>query len=336
MQVALQPTGRSLHDAFDTALSALGPFEPNPHLAVALSGGSDSMGLALLTEHYVQTYGGRLTTLTVDHGLRPESKDEAAHVARRMRERAIAHVTLTPLHAHTSNNLMEAARTWRYDALADWCRAHAVLHCLIAHHAADQRETIALHTARGETEDGPSGMRSVRNYRGVRFLRPLLGFEKETLQDFLRREDATWVEDPTNRNERFARARLRKRTFGDALDSDRAARECTVAHAAMRCVTIDPAGFATLDRDAWRRLPPPIATQLLADTVRTVGYATSRPRKHKTLQLAGSLRAMPAVKRTLGGCRITAAGNRVMIEPEKQPVALPFVPPKPLAASPFW
>ncbi len=326
---------------FAHSLRELGPFEPFPHLAVAVSGGSDSMALALLADRHTRDHGGCITALTVDHGLRPESKNEAEQVATWMKARNIAHVILTPRHDDAGNNLMNAARQWRYDALSAWCKEHFVLHCLIAHHAADQHETIALHTARGKTEDGPSGMRRVRNYRGTRFLRPLLSFEKKTLQDFLRSESQVWIEDPTNRDMRFVRARLRDAcspllppTANDG--NDRSAREMEVSRAAVQCITIDPTGFATLDLASWRKLPISIATQLLADTIRTIGCEATRPRKHKTLQLAEALRSEAKVKRTLGGCRVHGQENSGRIEPEKQCVSLPFAPPKPLAAGPFW
>lgn len=321
---------------FSTALAALGPFEPQPHFAIALSGGCDSMALALLADSYARAHGGHTTTLTVDHGLRTESKHEAEQVGSWMHSVNIPHVILTPAHTHEGNNLMNAARQWRYDALSDWCRSHHVLHCLIAHHAADQRETIAIHTARGETEDGSSGMRRARNYRGVRFLRPLLSCEKETLQEFLRSKDMPWVEDPTNTDEQFARARLRQQELADSRPTDRATREMEVAHAAALCVVIHADGFASVDRAMWQSLPPSIATQLLADIIRTIGGEISRPRKHKTLLLAEALRHNADTKRTLGGCLVRTFVNTIRIEPEKQSVGRRFAPAKPLAASPFW
>lgn len=337
MQVApTTPTLTPLVHDFSSALAALGPFEPSPHVAVAVSGGSDSMSLALLADTYARARGGHITAITVDHRLRPESEAEAAHVAKWLRARTINHITLTPPHTTAGNNLMSAARQWRYDALAEWCRAHDVLHCLIGHHAGDQRETVALHVARGDTEDGPSGMRRVRNYRGVRFLRPLLGFEKSNLQDYLRHEGMPWVEDPTNRNERFARTRVRSHPPTATLDKTRAAREQAVAAAAVECVVMEPQGAATLALDVWKALPTSIATQLLADLVRTVGQDTYRPRKYKTLALAEALRDKATVKRTLAGCAIRSAHGRAIVEQESPSITGVFTPAKPLAGSAFW
>ncbi|MEJ0010347.1 MAG: tRNA lysidine(34) synthetase TilS [Alphaproteobacteria bacterium] len=341
-------------------LEELGPFEPSPHLAVALSGGSDSLALALLADAWAREGGGRITALIVDHRLREGSTAEAQGVAGRMRARGIAAAILTPPHAEAGNNLMQAARAWRYDALAQWCRTHDVLHCLLGHHAGDQRETVALAVARGETADGVSGMRRARNYRGVRFLRPLLGVEKETLRDLLRAQGIDWVEDPTNADLRFARGRLRgfhplphrgRDRVGalEALSSnnaplltsprrgeERAERERDVAAAAARCAVLSPEGEARLELACWAALPEETATQLLADLVRCLGGDVFRPRRPKTLALAGWLRAQGAGQRTLGGCLLAKRGGELHIRQEKPAQDKPFRPAKPLAESPFW
>src|SRR5262249_1182909 len=125
------PLASGLLPLFAQALRELGPFEPSPHLAVALSGGSDSTALTLLAAEYVRGHGGCVTALIVDHRLRNESTHEAEEVRTQMEQRGIDCVILTPPHTDAGNNLMQAARHWRYDALAGWCREHHVLHCLL-------------------------------------------------------------------------------------------------------------------------------------------------------------------------------------------------------------
>ena len=67
-------TDRPLDDAFARAMAAFAPFETPPRLAVAVSGGADSLALALLADRWARARGGQITALTVDHGLRPESR----------------------------------------------------------------------------------------------------------------------------------------------------------------------------------------------------------------------------------------------------------------------
>src|SRR5271170_3286337 len=81
-------------DEFGRLMAAVGPFERRPALAVAVSGGADSLALALLADRWARGRGGRVTALTVDHRLRPESRAEAARVAGWLAGRGIAHRVL--------------------------------------------------------------------------------------------------------------------------------------------------------------------------------------------------------------------------------------------------
>jgi tRNA(Ile)-lysidine synthase len=300
---------------FAQFLTQLGPFEPSPSLAVALSGGPDSMALALLADHWVKAQGGRIVALTVDHRLRPESTDEAQRVAGWMRERGIEHHILTPRHTPAGNNVMQAARDWRYHALSEWCREQHVLHCLLGHQLGDQLETMLMHRQRGAGTDGDAGMSTIRLYRGVRFLRPLLALEKEELLAFLGQQQAPWVEDPTNRREEFTRTRTRHQ-MADAEDlpmlvrsmeaeaAARMQRDAAQADAAMRLVCVHPSGYATLDLNGWRALPAESASQLLADIIVTVGGHVHRPRQHETAWLMQALQ-LASGQQTLGHCLLT-------------------------------
>lgn len=314
---------------FASHLERLGPFEPSPHFAIALSGGSDSMALTLLADACARALGGRVTALTVDHRLRPESTAEAQQVARWMQARGIAHHILTPMHTPAGNNLMQAARQWRYRALADWCRTHGALHCLVAHTQGDQLETALLHEARGDTEDGGAGMSAIRLYRGVRFLRPLLTTSKEALQTYLRAQEAVWVEDPTNANPDFARVRTRQALTDSgehealvARHTQQAAarmqREQRAADAAMRCVVLHQAGFARLSMAPWKMLEPALRSQLLADCIATIGGQVHRPRHHETAWLEKNMQTARG-KQTLGGCLIewTLAEATIAREPAR-------------------
>ena len=323
---------REVAQRFADALCRLGPFEPTPHLAVALSGGPDSMALTLLAQAWLQAAGGRLTALTVDHSLREASRSEAEQVAGWMRARGIAHHILTPRHTPAGNNLMQAARQWRYHALSEWCREQGVLHCLLGHQLDDQLETVTMQTARGETEDGGAGMSGVRLYRGVRFLRPLLGERKATLKAWLQAEQAPWVEDPTNADPAYARTRTRQELAGAELQqlqqaleekrAERAQRELAVARAAARVVVVHPAGFARLDRAGWLELPAPLRSQLLADLVTTIGGQIHRPRRHETSWLEETLHAFKGTQ-TLGQCLIYWTEDQVIVAREPARVEPP-------------
>jgi tRNA(Ile)-lysidine synthase len=295
------------------------------------------MALTLLAQQWAKQNGVTMVALTVDHRLRPESSAEAAQVAAWMRARGIAHHILTPEHAAHSPNLQENARQWRYDALADYCRTHGILHCLLAHHAGDNRETVHHHLARGETADGPSGMGQARNYCGVRFLRPLLACERPDLEAYLRAQGCAWVDDPSNHNPRFARVRTRTVLAQDAalaasLDAQladartaRTARDRALAEAAMQSISLHPLGFAELDLERLRALEPALASQLLADSLRTIDGGPHRPRARDTARLMEALHAPNFTRRTLNRCELRLNSGRLRIAREMARVAAPMI-----------
>lgn len=317
-----------LEARFLAALDFLGPFLPSPHLAIALSGGADSLAITLLAHEWATKRGGRITALTVDHRLRTESTAEAEHVAAMMRARGITHHILTPEHTANSNNLQEAARNWRYHALGDYCRSNGLLHCLVAHHAGDNRETVQHNLERGDTADGASGMRTSRNIHGVRFLRPLLTCERVDLEAYLRANKLTWIDDPSNQNTSFARVRTRQMLQQNTVrvaeldgviaqqSAARIVRDHALAKAAMQCVTMSPLGFADIDLDAWRALEPLLASQLLADCLTTISGQTNRPRASDSARLIEAMQQPAFVKRTLQHCEITLRDGIVRIARE--------------------
>ncbi|HJT13741.1 MAG TPA: tRNA lysidine(34) synthetase TilS [Dongiaceae bacterium] len=192
-------------------MAPFGPFERPPSVAVAVSGGSDSLGLGLLLADWVQARDGRLIVLTVDHGLRAEAAAECARVAEIFA--AIPNCSAHILRwdgTKPAHGLQAAARAARYALLADWCRAHGVMHLAVGHTADDQAETVAMRLAHGSGPAGLAGMAALRPERGVRLLRPLMSVSRAAVRDWLRARRQDWIDDPSNELTRFERVRIRK------------------------------------------------------------------------------------------------------------------------------
>jgi tRNA(Ile)-lysidine synthase len=177
-------------------------FKHNKRLGLAVSGGPDSIALLILAS---QAYPGRIAAATVDHGLRPEARDEAEFVALLCAERGIAHVILTPSEAITGN-IQSAARMARYALLDGWATQTGCDYIATAHHADDQLETILMRLARGSGVDGLSAIRSING----RIIRPLLGFNRAELIAICNDAGVTPVQDPSNDNADFDRVRIRQ------------------------------------------------------------------------------------------------------------------------------
>lgn len=188
----------------------LGDEEP---LAVAVSGGPDSLALLLMAH---DAFGARVRALTVDHGLRPESAAEADAVADICRDLGVPHATLRWAGPHPASNRQAAARAARYSLMVDWCRAANVVWLATAHHADDQAETLLMRLGRGAGLAGLAGVRAVRELApGVTLLRPLLDERRTDLAALVTARGLVAVDDPSNRDPRYDRTAARRLLAAD-------------------------------------------------------------------------------------------------------------------------
>ena len=200
-------------EELEGALDRIGGFEARPVVAVAVSGGPDSMALTLLADRWARGRGGRIVGLTVDHGLRPESAEEARTVAGWLAARGIAQATLCWQGAKPMSGIQAAAREARYRLLAGWCREQGVLHLVTAHQREDQAETHLIRLRAHSGGDGLAAMSAVRALPGCRLIRPLLAVPKARLLALLAAERQPFLSDPSNLSPVFERGRLRRRNY---------------------------------------------------------------------------------------------------------------------------
>ncbi|MCC6926311.1 tRNA lysidine(34) synthetase TilS [Novosphingobium sp.] len=194
---------------FAAELARLWPGEGR--IGLAVSGGPDSLALLLLAQ---VAFPGRIAAATVDHGLRPEAAAEAAMVARLCRQLGVPHATLKVKVG--AGNLQSRARAARYAALADWMERDRIAALLTAHHADDQAETLLLRLGRASGVAGLAGVRARGLVAGTRLplLRPLLGWRRSELAGVVAAAGIEPVQDPSNIDDRFDRARIRKAIAG--------------------------------------------------------------------------------------------------------------------------
>jgi len=225
MSVPMQPppkqkqvADRDSADRLAGDLRALaGPDWHRLHYGVAVSGGPDSMALLWLMATLLP---GQVWAATVDHGLRKGSDEEARMVASFCNREHIPHSTLRPA-APIKGSLQAAARAERYHLLDQWRGANALDHILTAHHADDQLETLVMRLNRSS---GVGGLAAIRARNGV-VMRPLLHWRRSELVGLALENDLPFVDDPSNSNNRFDRARLRQALKSQTiLDPSAAAR----------------------------------------------------------------------------------------------------------------
>jgi tRNA(Ile)-lysidine synthase len=328
MAATHRPEAPDLPASFAVAMDRLGPFEPQPRLAIAVSGGADSTALAILAKNWTTRRNGEVLALVVDHGLRPDSAAEAALTIDRLVHQKI-HARLLPLTTLTRGPaLAERARIERYRILSETCRTAGYRHLLLGHHAADQIETVAMRVLRGSHTHGLAGMAALREADGIRLLRPLLTIQPALLRHYLTERGIAWVEDPSNHDLRALRPRLRHLLATHTPDTaippllsaisavgrlraDEEAR--TAAELAIRA-TIHPAGFALLT-------PGRISEAALSALVQTISGALYPPPVAQIAPLAAYPK--PA---TIAGTRFLPAGrlgNALLIIREESAIAAP-------------
>jgi tRNA(Ile)-lysidine synthase len=248
---------------------------------------------------------------TVDHGLRPEAATEAQRVAEICAQIGIPHAILHPA-APPKGNVSAWARQARYAALETWRKARQLDHLATAHHADDQLETLLMRLNRGA---GVAGLAGIRARQG-RVLRPLLGWTKADLQALVHDMGLPAVDDPSNRDDRFDRARLRKALAGvdwldpraavrsaDALAQADAALDWAVASELGRRQRTDVKGRLQVDVSD---LPQAIQLRLLLACLRLVAPKAA-PRDDEVRRLSAAL--MRGGTHTLAG--VKCGGGRV-------------------------
>ncbi|EPX85851.1 tRNA(Ile)-lysidine synthetase [Rubellimicrobium thermophilum DSM 16684] len=313
---------------------ALAALPPGEAALVAVSGGGDSM--ALLHATAIAAQGRPVLAATVDHGLRPEAAAEAALVARHCAALGIPHAVLH-WRAPSRGNLQAAAREGRRRLLAEHAKAQGASLVLLGHTADDQAETVLMRLARGSGVDGLAGMPAAFRALDLGWMRPFLGLPREALRLWLRERAIDWVEDPSNADLRFARARARAMmeplaTLG--LTRDRllrmaghmAAAERTLWAAALReaegTVQEEAGGTLRLDAALLERIGvEDTAARLLAAALMWVGGRDHRPRWDALMRLAGRLRTGRGA--TLAGCLIRREGAALLILRETRNRAAP-------------
>lgn len=309
------------------------PGDPPQVLAVAVSGGGDSMALLDLAMQVQAARGGQLHAVTVDHALRPEAADEARFVAGHCARQGIPHVTLRWDHGPIDGNLQDQARRARTRLIGDWARGAGIGHVMLAHTADDQAETFLMGLARAAGIDGLSGMRPLWREGGLLWARPLLDQSRADLRDWLTARGIGWVEDPSNHDARFARVRARQAlTVLAPLGITAAglagtARHLAEAQAALRHLTLTAAraiasgtgGEIVLQRAGFHDLPPGIARRLLIAALRWLSGADHPPRAADLARLQAAIAAGRAA--TLMGCRVRPGADLIRLQREERAVA---------------
>jgi len=285
-------------------------------LGLAVSGGPDSLAMLLLAHAAIPE---RFEAATVDHGLRAESAAEGEFVARLCAALGVPHATLRVEVA--AGNLQDEARTARYAAMSAWAAERGLSALATAHHADDQAETVLMRLNRGSGLSGLAGVRACGTVPGSQLplIRPLLDWRRGGLGEIVARASIEPVQDPSNADPRFDRARIRA-ALAEADWLDPAAIAQSAAHLAEAEETL--AWAFELEWDLWvevddgavRYTPHAPRALVLRVVERIVAGFGGEPRGGAVARLVDALEA--GEPGTLGGVVARVEDDSWLFRPE--------------------
>jgi tRNA(Ile)-lysidine synthase len=322
-----------------------------PALVLAVSGGPDSIALMWLLARWRRALsrGPRLLAVTVDHGLRTESAREARDVKRLAEGLGVTHRTVRWSGIKPKSGVPAAARAARYRLLADIARQSGASHVVTAHTRDDQAETLLMRLVRGSGIAGLAAMARESEREGVLIARPFLDISKSQLIATLENAKIGFADDPTNRDIRFTRPRIRAviqglaAEGGDARNLARLASRLARANAAIEILADGAARYlalrdrervpplpsgagrqnVTFDATAFAALPEEIRLRLLLRAIDRLGHEgpAELGKVEALLAALDSALQKPAarhpmrLKRTLAGALISLIGDRIIVAP---------------------
>ncbi|MBP5615174.1 MAG: tRNA lysidine(34) synthetase TilS [Alphaproteobacteria bacterium] len=289
-------------------------------IAVGVSGGADSLGLLLMAFDELTPLGHEIVALTVDHGLRPSSSDEAMYVKKIAEKYGIKHHILVWEGKKPQTGIEEAARVARYALINDWCIQNNV-HCvMMAHHLQDQAETFLMRLYRGSGLNGLCGMQEVCSMGNMLILRPLLMISPDVMKTYLKQKHIAWVEDETNCDETLLRVKMRN--FLKVMEKNAGITPLMIAQTMFRLQSSKDYIETQIDqiiKNHMQYFGPHVAFcrydviscsetevlyRIIAALVQQIGQLAYRPESQKVLALLEKIKNRDFKSATLGHCQI--------------------------------
>ena len=324
-----------LDDEFNSSMNQFGLECVNNNLAMAISGGSDSMALSVLLSRWSKNHSINLYALIIDHCLREESRDEAFTVSKRLQDLKINNQILRwekgKQFKKISKSYQDDARQARLKLMSEWCKSNNINTLFMGHHADDQLETFFYRLIRGSGVEGLSGMSSDINLHSLRIIRPLLNFPKSRLVETCKLYNLSWVEDPSNNDKKYLRVKIRKilnefesegfNTFRlhntiNHINRAKLAIDKSVFDAMDEIVSYDEDKVLKLNLEKFLIYPEEIILRTLSNILIKVSGKNYSPRFNSLERLYEKIIDPKWSDRTLHGCKIIIQGKYLIITKE--------------------
>ena len=304
----------------------------NKSFALAVSGGSDSLCLAYFCKMYSREFKNKIHVLIVDHKLRKESGKESLKVKKILKERKISSKILSWKGQIPKKNIQKNARDIRYALLSRYCFENKIKYLVTAHHEDDQIENFFIRLLRGSGLSGLSSMSVQTKYNShLKIIKPFLIKEKKDLKYVTLNYFKTYIKDPTNKDEKFLRVRVRKyrkdmeregldtrkiiKTVDNLLSASQAL-NFYKNKALYKHTSFVSKNRCLINKKIFSEEAGEIIFKSFSDILSLVSGTYYPPRSKKVINLIARLRKDKFTKSTLGGCIVEKKDNFILISKE--------------------
>ena len=303
------------------------------NLAVAVSGGPDSLVLAYLAKCYSIKNKIKVKYFLVDHKLRPESTKEATSVRKILQKIGITCKVLSWKGKKPSRNIQSLAREARYSLLAKECKKNNIKHLLLGHHSNDLLENFLIRVVRGSGLNGLVSFNKNVKYKDgdLNILRPLLNLEKKDLINISKIVFKFFIKDPSNINKAYKRTRIRilleslekegldlkklRLTIDNLKDSDKSIRFYVRKNLKDNSVYIKTKDTYVLNHEFFDQSHEVIFRSLMF-VIQKIGKKYYPVRGKSINELINQITFKTFSKITLGGCFVESVNQTILISRE--------------------
>ena len=308
-------------------------FKLGKKIAVAVSGGPDSLALTILLQKFCLENSIDLKAISIDHDLRKSSKDELQWLAFEFKKRKIKHKIIKWKNIKPKSNILSNARDKRYELLIKECERINIKYLFTGHHLDDQVENVLLRLIRGSGIKGLGSLQEKFKFKKskVNILRPLLKYPKKSLISYLVNEKQQYISDPTNIDDNFDRSRLRKvssHLINEGLDNKRLLSTIKNLKDANNSINylinlslksfikINSRGVVSVLIDQFKPLPEEVKFRSLSKLLMFIGKGKNVPRSKNILNLLDVIFKNDFKSLTVSGCLIKKEKKEILFLPE--------------------
>ena len=306
-------------------------FNLKKNFIVAVSGGPDSLTLAFCAKIYSIKNKLKPKFFIIDHKLRPESTKEAKKVRRVLKKHSIDIEILTWKGKKPDSNLSSIARMKRYELLFKKCDKLKINNILLGHHQDDLFENFFIRILRGSGLNGLVSLDKKNQIENKNLFRPLLNEKKENLKFLSKKVFNFYVNDPSNKDEKFLRIRIRnlinelqkngldKKKFFKTIKNLKHSNFTTnyyVNENLKKNSFFSKKSNKLILNKIFFEQPHEIVFRALSESIKLVGKKYYSVRGKKIDKIIDLIKSKSSFKVTLGGCLIKKVNGTVLFSKE--------------------